>query len=328
MGGAASKAARDAARKEDSNSGSHSLEQDDWCFIEAWQARGSGLRAFAAGPLDEEEFKLFAPFLAASQDYAGLSGCRFRSDSFSSLEQAKSLSDPRRWAAKRSLKAAVQEFAARLRAGEEVLLQETAHALNLVMAESVRNAMTATFRELDLWPPSSRPPGISDDDCAYDDLSAPIEMIAQRAWNDEMQRQRDASNGGGGGAGRLFRRAVTASYIVDFVHAMGVHLQQEQSSQLAALERFGDIVSRWESQRKAEVDTACREGQESEADMQDGILESLEATGSLTYAAWAVASTVLIGFTGAAGLILARRSHREDRANSEEGLIMRERLEI
>merc|ERR1719375_445297 len=111
----------------------------------------------------------------------------------------------RRLAARLQAAPAISCFADRLRAGERELVEEMSRAYDVVMNESVRNAMVAAFRELGLWPPSPAPEGVADDDCDFEDLAAPIPVIAQRIYNDEAHRRRDLDLNGGSGCGRLFQ---------------------------------------------------------------------------------------------------------------------------
>merc|ERR1719375_1993474 len=99
----------------------------------------------------------------------------------------------RRLAARLQAAPAISCFADRLRSGERELVEEISRAYDVVMNESVRNAMVAAFRELGLWPPSPTPAGVGASDCDFEDLSAPIPVIAQRIYNDEARRRDEAS---------------------------------------------------------------------------------------------------------------------------------------
>lgn len=232
--------------------------------VESSEGRNEG------SALDEEAFPCFAELLCASQAYASHSGCRFRSSDFSDLPAEDSAEVAELQQTSRSKKAAetgesgevavdhrlaarlraapmVARFAERLRAGERELVEEMAHAYDVVMNESVRNAMVAAFRELGLWPPLPAPAGIGESDCDLEDLTAPIPVIAQRAYNDEAMRRREAALGCGTVISR--RRATTASYLVDFVYETGVELTFASSSDhhVALLQTFGKRVDEWES---------------------------------------------------------------------------------
>merc|ERR1711933_657411 len=94
-------------------------------------------------------------------------------------------------------------------------MQSLKFAYQQVMTESVRNGIVATFRQLGLWPPTPPPAHVSDDDCAWQDTSAPLLEIAQRTFNDDSRR----------GCDQLLRplqlQATTASFIVDFAADVG-----------------------------------------------------------------------------------------------------------
>lgn len=204
--------------------------------------------------LDEGSFRHFRPLLAACQDYAVTSGCRFRSEDFDGIPEYEaspsSCGSAEPLGAKRSrdsgpllaakLRAApvVREFSARLRNGEDnALNEELERAHRVVMAESVRNAIAGMLKALDLFPPVPPPAGISEDDCAYEDCSAPLPVIGQRLYNDEVRRLTDATDDR---PGRLEWRAASASFIVDFAEGVGVPLppipetQREMLRELAA----------------------------------------------------------------------------------------------
>ena len=172
--------------------------------------------------LDALAFPRFEPLLLACQDYAVLSGCRFRLLAFGGRGGAEGYgsggADPtaqQRWAAAiASAEYSVHDFAARVRSGDGPLLEEIERASRIVMAESVRNAMVAMLRKLDMWPPPVPPMGVEDTDCSYQDTSAALEVIAQRCYNDEARRQCSESLAGV----THRRRAATASFLVDFAH--------------------------------------------------------------------------------------------------------------
>jgi len=177
--------------------------------------------AAASHNLDASAFAAFGPLLAVCHDYAALTGCRFRerifrSDAGEDVEPGVASSTPSalRTAA---LQAAptVAEYAQRLQEGDEGLLETAERAYRLVMGESVRNGIIATLREFDLWPPRPSPPGVLENDCSWEDTSASLPEIAQRAYNDEARRGRE------GAFQALIGRAATASFLVDFASEVG-----------------------------------------------------------------------------------------------------------
>lgn len=242
--------------------------------------------------LEESCFQRFAPLVAASREYAQYSGCRFRSSSFdgvptvtgSSAVPGKKLgnvSEPLVVGSVRSrdsgpllaskLRAApaVRGFSERLRAGEPQLLRELERAFSVVMEESVRNAMVSAFQRLDMWPPRPTPAGVCMEDCSYEDVSAPLAVVAQRAYNDELHRARDAAKVGG--ISSASRRAMTAAFLVDFAHAAGLQLPPMPEAQQA---RFHDFAL-----RAAELERQQQEEHERQRAQQDELPCALSKRG-------------------------------------------------
>jgi len=210
------------------------------------------------GALDKTAFKRFAPLLAASQHYASHSGCRFRSLSFHGIPRrpqntaepvevgsARSRDSGPRLAAKIEAAPLVDEFAARLHTAEPGLIEDMERAYRIVMAESVRNAMIGMFQALEMFPPSPPPAGVEDDDCSFEDVSAPLPVIAQRLYNDQARRVSDTT----GGPGRLERRAMTAAFIVDFTDEAGVKLPPMPETQASMLKEFAERTNEFAKQQ-------------------------------------------------------------------------------
>jgi len=218
-----------------------------------------------ADVLDMYSFKHFSPLLARSQGYAKLSGCRFLAHSFApAIEQmprqtSSSSScekpDGSMEAAKEILQPIATEFAERLRAREPALVEELERAFGLVMAESARNEMIATLQALGLWPPSIK--GANEEDCSYEDLSSPLPTIAQRLYNDEMRRHCVAAEQAGGACPSR-RRAMTASYLVDFAHVMGIPLPAVPETQQVMLQEFSQRVAEWKDKSQVRTSTLPR----------------------------------------------------------------------
>ncbi|CAK0870763.1 unnamed protein product [Prorocentrum cordatum] len=145
------------------------------------------------GCLDLRAFPRFAPLLASTQEYAQLTGCRFQSDSLCSLSSfllsadlSTGSGEPQSQraellAAKRRAAPTVLEFTERLKLGEEGLMEELEKASRMVMSESVRRGVVATAQNLCMWPPDPPPASVAEGDCSYEDTSAPMDAIAQRA---------------------------------------------------------------------------------------------------------------------------------------------------
>eukprot|EP00427_Karlodinium_veneficum_P014956 CAMPEP_0169074388 /NCGR_PEP_ID=MMETSP1015-20121227/7245_1 /TAXON_ID=342587 /ORGANISM="Karlodinium micrum, Strain CCMP2283" /LENGTH=521 /DNA_ID=CAMNT_0009133695 /DNA_START=20 /DNA_END=1582 /DNA_ORIENTATION=+ len=211
--------------------------------------------------LDEDAFPHFAPFLHATQRYANFSGCRFRAASFcgtAAAEACGATEEPKlasglsglrcsgpRWESKVRAAPVVAKFAERMREEDPALQEELERASRIAMAETARNAVIAACRRLDMWP-ASFPPGLADDaDCSYEDMSAKFDVIAQRLINDETRRLHCDVNEAVGG---LARRAMTASYIVDFAHEIGMQLPPVPETYAAMLTDLDMRIQEWEIQ--------------------------------------------------------------------------------
>jgi len=174
-------------------------------------------------------FPHFAELLEASQDYAKLSGFRFRSRSFDGIPEStgnneavqelgeQRFGDSGTWLLAKLLAApAVQSYTSRLQAGEPALLEELERCSRIVFAESVRNIMIVSLRGMQMWPPQQAVEGVDEDDCAYQDTSATLPVIAQRLYNAEKGRE-DAGD-------HEKEVAKLAFYIVEFAEQVGVEL--------------------------------------------------------------------------------------------------------
>jgi len=200
--------------------------------------------------LDASLFPNFAPLLEASQQYAACSGCRFIMNDFDGLVDDDSSSPFRTVGharggdsgplldAKLQAMPVVEQFAASLRAEvlDVRLLEELEKAVAIVAAESTLNAMAATFKALDMWPP---PPLSLSDRGDYRDLSAPIPLIAQRAHDHRMRRF------GSGGPQQSTREAQTASFLTDFAHEVSVRLPAVPAEEQAFLDKFVSVASEY-----------------------------------------------------------------------------------
>lgn len=192
--------------------------------------------AVPGAPLAPECFPLFYELLEACQEYAALTGGRF-------LKCSNSLPSAAREALVKA-EPVIEEFSQRLKLGEEELLDGIYGAVQLVMKEGVRSGILATCRELEMWPPRPVPSGVSDDDCSYEDTSSPFPVIAQRLYNDEQRRLREAA------MQPLVQRALTASFLADFAGGIGVSVPSMSESHHGMLEEFMARVQEWASQRQ------------------------------------------------------------------------------
>jgi hypothetical protein len=208
--------------------------------------------------LDEDYFELFQPLLAACQRYASFSGRRFILSDFKGvLEESlhtipgttekisvvgavRAADSGPLLAAKLEASPAIREFAGRLRGSDPDLLGELRSALRVLGGEAARNAMISTFQSLDMWPPSSS--DIRADDCNYQDLSAPLPVVAQRLYNDHARRASLTLD-------RCKRRAVTACFVVDFAKEAGVELPSPTDGN-ELLEQFQRLISRYKRNEK------------------------------------------------------------------------------
>lgn len=195
--------------------------------------------------LDAEVFPAFRPLLLACQAYAELSGCRFQRGAFQDLERELSLAMeggddlPPLLAAKMCAAPVVEDFGERARCNDSELSEAAHSAYRLVMSESVRSGIVATCRELSLWPPPPSAESIDQDDCSFEDTTAPLPVIAQRAYNDEARREREQV------LQPLLRRTVTASFIVDFVVDAGMVMPALSDVHQNMLQEFMARVEEW-----------------------------------------------------------------------------------
>eukprot|EP00406_Dinophysis_acuminata_P064398 CAMPEP_0179286692 /NCGR_PEP_ID=MMETSP0797-20121207/39877_1 /TAXON_ID=47934 /ORGANISM="Dinophysis acuminata, Strain DAEP01" /LENGTH=216 /DNA_ID=CAMNT_0020995593 /DNA_START=66 /DNA_END=712 /DNA_ORIENTATION=- len=203
--------------------------------------------------LDGDSFRHFTPLLHVSRAYTRLSGFRFHGRSFECIstdaydghsQELQEEQEDELIAAKLAALPAVREFEGRLQSGEAELLEEVDRAFRLVMTESVRNSMIATCKELGMFPPSPPPSGVEDEDCSYEDVSARFEVVAQRLYNDQARRCCSGDLGG-----RLVRRALTASFIVDFAAASGVPAPAMPEALHLMLQEFLARAAEWAAPR-------------------------------------------------------------------------------
>mmetsp|Transcript_18622 Transcript_18622/g.37949 ORF Transcript_18622/g.37949 Transcript_18622/m.37949 type:complete len:297 (-) Transcript_18622:237-1127(-) len=281
-------------------------------------------------PLDVEAFRRFAPLLEAAQGYAHHSGCRFRSSSFSGIPtetaEGRSESDAvpvvdasrardygPRLAAKIHAAPAVRDFGERLRAGEEGLVEEIERAYRIVMSESVRNAMMGMFQALGMFPPAPPPQSIPDDDCAYEDMSAALPVIAQRLYNDQARRLLDTT----GGPSRLDTRAKTAAFLVDFAEGVGRPLPPMPETQQGMLKDFAERTAEYakmqgDSGKQNRARDVFLKGLGAGA-----VAENLRREASKWWkenwqaVLWTAAGAALVGAVAVAGSALAKHQQRQ-----------------
>lgn len=248
---------------------------------------GAGRVSTAVGAFDKELFPAFAPLLSACEAYACHTGYRFDMGSFDGLclEPTATCADvagtlllpvisTRRAtepgpviAAKLRALPAVRDFTRRLRAGEAPLAREAEAAAQAVEAESLRNAMIATLSELEMWPPAEGVLDLRHGRADYLDLSVPLPVVAQRLYEDSLQRLADVQSGCV--VERARRKALTSAFIADFAwqatdggqvgeaeratNASGTAreaLAQQQAESREALRRFEDLVGQYRQEQR------------------------------------------------------------------------------
>jgi hypothetical protein len=212
---------------------------------------------------EEQPFEHFGPLLQVCADYALHTGFRFRSRDFRNLEalQAELVRLPpeearaeeANFAARMRAKPMVCHFAARLRAGDCWLDGELEHAMRVQLLEGARNAMICTCRELGLFPPSCQD---VDDGASFEDVSAPLEVIAQRLYS-EGKRNSTCNS------------AKTSSFLADFATEEGAVLPEKMSEGYQALmHEFSARVSEWkQQQQKAPAASAAASEEAEEASL-------------------------------------------------------------
>lgn len=186
-------------------------------------------------------FPSWAPLLEGCKEYARLNGWRFTPEDFKDerrpVRSGALVSEAQRcgglvaeWSATVQL-AAAKASAKKIEATSMFagLIGEFEHCQHLVSNEAVLTAMLSTCRALGLEAASP-----SDDSCAYQDTSQPLEVLAGRLSN--VQKLRDA-----GGAEDVARqRLLAASFIVEFGLANGL----PESRDVTAADMLSDFLSR------------------------------------------------------------------------------------
>jgi len=206
------------------------------------------------GRLDEEAFPAFEKFLSACQDYAKFSGCRFSLASFEGIEcssadalpivsEVRSRDTGALLGAKLRAAPMVTSFANMLKMGDLELQDDLVRALEIVTQESVRNAMIAKCKALEIFPPLQQVAGVLETDCDWEDISAPLTSIAWRLYNDECQRVVDSVDG----VNPTLRRAKTASFLVEFADELGCDLPQMPQRKIQMLQEFENVAMAWTS---------------------------------------------------------------------------------
>eukprot|EP00927_Polykrikos_kofoidii_P033693 TRINITY_DN28511_c0_g1_i2.p1 TRINITY_DN28511_c0_g1~~TRINITY_DN28511_c0_g1_i2.p1 ORF type:complete len:328 (+),score=80.06 TRINITY_DN28511_c0_g1_i2:280-1263(+) len=136
----------------------------------------------------------------------------------------------------------VRAYLSRLRSTtlEPELAKELEVATQIAADESLRKSMVATCRNLELWPPNPPPPGVDEDDCRFDDVGAAVPVVAQRLFNDEARRRREAAKG------LQNRQAETAAFLLNFAAEAGVELPPVPEFYSRRIVEFATRAAAWE----------------------------------------------------------------------------------
>ena len=118
---------------------------------------------------------------------------------------------------------------------DEPLLSEFRRCQELVAQEAVHNSMVATCRALGLWQEGAP----VDEDCAWQDCSQPLEVVARRLQNHAAQV--DAA----GLTEKLSRRTRQASFVVEFGLEHGLPPLKDATSE-ATLTDFLERIKEWD----------------------------------------------------------------------------------
>ena len=179
-------------------------------------------------------FPQWDELLAACEEWAISQGWRF---STSALLQVRPES-PNYAGQARALPMAL-EYGDRIRGmqcfADEPLLSEFRRCQELVAQEAVHNSMVATCRALGLWQEGAP----VDEDCAWQDCSQPLEVVARRLQNHAAQV--DAA----GLTEKLSRRTRQASFVVEFGLEHGLPPLKDATSE-ATLTDFLERIKEWD----------------------------------------------------------------------------------
>lgn len=193
--------------------------------------------------MDVSAFPNFQPLLSALEEYATSTGFRFRLSDWGGVDTPTDfvLVD-----GDESAGSVVATYVARVRAGDELLVNELSRAAKISEQEGLRNVMVATCKELKLWPPST-----SDrlESIAYSDTSEPLDAIAWALYNHEKCITENPL--------AHKRLCQTASFLMDFAHAIGTGERYTVTSKAGAglLTDFLTRATEWTQQ-----DTVARPG--------------------------------------------------------------------
>jgi len=145
----------------------------------------------------------------------------------------------------------VADFGERLALGErcsEELLRDFRAAEKIVLREAVFCSMVSTCKSLELWPARA---GLKADDVMYQDVSEPLERIAQRLYNYVEMRRAE------GEEQTHSRLMLAASFVVEFGRAHGLPGKQIDPVAEEMLMAFLARVKEWGEKNKRQELSPC-----------------------------------------------------------------------
>lgn len=160
--------------------------------------------------MDPTPFPSFAELLDACAAFASLSGARYTKTMFQNIQGDDSEEDK----ARMNAMPVVVSYAGRIADGcSDILMPDFRVAERWVIREAVFRSMVATCRSLDLWPAKAK---LSADDMTYQDVTEPLENIAQRLFNFNSCRaesgEEDTNN----------EKSLAATFVVEFGREHGL----------------------------------------------------------------------------------------------------------
>lgn len=188
--------------------------------------------------MDSTPFPNFAQLLEACAAFASLSGARYTQAMFQNIQGDDSDGDRARIDAM----PVVASYASRISDGFlDLLLPDFRVAERWVVREGVFRSMVATCRSLDLWPARAR---LQKDDTTYQDVSEPLEHIAQRLYNFSHCRAEageEATNN---------ERSLAATFVTEFGREHGLRPGPGDQPSENMLFGFLERVKEWGERRR------------------------------------------------------------------------------
>jgi hypothetical protein len=187
-------------------------------------------------------------------------------------------------------------------------MAEVRKACDVVMAESVRNAMISTCKELELFPPPPalmKGPVVNEDDCAYEDCTAPLPVIAQRLYNDSEQR---LLYGECEGRAKQKTLLLTAFFITDFIEHIGIATPPLSPTARSMLSDFATSVAEWGDGNTSQ-NRACDLWERVQAAFASGlavVVEGIDLVRSFLIALFNEACRIFAGCIGCCAGVVAK----------------------